>query len=120
MNEKYEDNDKDSSEMEEDEEAITKALQISLLEEENKVAKMKDLRDDLSRELKSTTQEFIQISKEAYITKQGKEINEETTIYVDKVKKGIEPQEQFYKLPDSLLVQLQTTLVKTHCQTGCA
>ena len=64
MNEKYEDNDKDSSETEEDEEAITKALQISLLEEENKVAKMKDLRDDLSRELESTTQEFIQISKE--------------------------------------------------------
>ena len=92
MNEKYEHNDKDSLETEEDEEAITKALQISLLEEENKVAKMKDSRDNLSKELESTTQELIQISKEAYITKQEKEITKETTIYADKVKNGIEPQ----------------------------
>ena len=92
--------------------------QISLLEEENEVAKMKDLQDNLSRELESTTQEFLQISKKAYITEQEKESNEESTIYADKVKKGTEPQEQFYKLPDSLMAQLPDYIGKNTLPDG--
>ena len=79
---------------------------------------MKDLRDNLSRELESTTQEFLQISKEAYITKREKESNEELTIYADKVKKGTEPQEEFYKLPDSLMAQLPDYIGKNTLPDG--
>ena len=51
ISENYEYNERYSLKTEEDEEAVKRALQISLLEEENKVAKMKDLRDSLSKEL---------------------------------------------------------------------
>ena len=65
MNENYEYNERYSIKTEEDEKAVTRAPQISLLEEENKVAKMKDLRDNLSKELELTTQEYLQKSKKA-------------------------------------------------------
>ena len=58
MDGNYEYNDKHSSETEEDEEAVIRALQISLLEEENKVVKMKDLQDNLSSGLNPLHKNF--------------------------------------------------------------
>ena len=114
MNENYESNGRYSIKTEEDEEAGARALQISLLEEEKKEAEIKNLWNDLARELELTTQEYLQKSKEseernmeiaikhsliinpiAYTPDWEKQINsdEELTTYANKVMENIKPQE---------------------------
>ena len=68
---------------------MTRALQISLLEEENKVAKMKDLRDSLSNELEAKKEiwklQSIIINPTACITEWEYQMNsnEESTMHAN-------------------------------------